>query len=239
MLFLALTASGTVAMAQSTKLTGNGAQQNLDILGSTNMSTTVQTFDERYKGVKGTPFFLAQWGKANLLVQDKYEYQQVDLKYNVFDNNLLYRKPNGNLIILDLHQVNSFTLTDTLGLKTYSFKRLKDVSGHDAKTVNQFFAILHEGTKSQLALLPVKSMVKADYQGSYSANRAYDELVDEPVYFFVDANKVMQRVKLNKKTLLKLLSDKQAQINTYITSQRIDASKEEGWVKTLAYYESL
>jgi hypothetical protein len=236
---LSLSATVSMVQAQSGKPLGVDAQRNLDVLGSQNLSTYVNTFDERYKGVKGTPFFLAQWGKADLLVQDKYIYEQVDLKYNVYENHLLYRKPTGDLIILEPKQISSFTLTDSLGLHTYSFKRLQDVTGHDAITVGRFFLMLHEGEKAMLAMLPIKDMVKADYKGSYSANRDYDELVEEHIYFFVDATKRMQRVKLNKKSLQKLVADKQDQVNAYLAKERIDASTEEGWIKTLAYYETL
>ncbi|GAB3202062.1 hypothetical protein ABID22_003711 [Pontibacter aydingkolensis] len=199
----------------------------------------VQAFDSRYTGIKGTPYFLPGWSKANLVISSKTIFENLDVKYNVIDNNLLYRTDKGEEKVISANQVNSFVLKDSTSAQRFVFKKLENVTGIDPKFAPQFCVMLHEGNSSQLVLMPVKRFIKADFTGAYSAERTSDEIVNEYVYYFINKNKKAEKVKLNKKSLLSVVNDKQNEVKAYIDKQKLDTSTEKGWLKALSYYETL
>ncbi|WP_242928137.1 hypothetical protein [Pontibacter vulgaris] len=227
------------AQQQNNIPTGLNAQQNLNELASDRIGGLVRTYDNRYSGIKGTPFFLENWGKASLVLNGKTKYDNVVLKYNVYDNTILYRKPDGSVLELNTNNLDYFILQDSLGLKNYMFKRTPELAAIDKKAGTQFNAILYEGSKYKLLLNPSKSLLKADYKGGYSANRTHDELLTENAYYIVKSDKTAQKVKLNKKNLLKVLANEQQKVQAYLEKEKIDAGTEDGWIKVLNYYESL
>lgn len=226
-----------VAFAQSAP-TGLDAQGNLADLANGNSANLVRTYDNRYEGVKGTPFFIDDWRKATL-TNNKTLYSNVDVKYNIYENNILYRSADGKEFILEPTKVDSFVLTDKNTKQEYDFRQVPALAAQDAKFVNQFVVILHEGKQSQLIMVPEKTLVKADFKGPYSSGKAYDELVDSQSFYFVGPDKKVTKVKLNKKNLLKALPDKQNKVQEYISSENLDLNSGAGWAKALAYYESL
>lgn len=196
----------------------------------------VITYDNRYEGVKGTPYFDAQWRKGTLTSKDKV-FDQIEIKYNVYENKVLYRGSDGKEFYLLPHQVDSFTLTDNL--TTRIFKRPLEVHGLDMKLMNSFFAIVFEGHKTQLLLLPEKNFIKANFKGAYSSGKAYDELQNAQSFYFVDPKGQAQKIKLSKKSLLQALIDRKIQMEAYLKQENVDAGSEAGWVKALSYYETL
>ncbi len=227
------------ANAQTSTPSGLEAQRNLDDLASGKVHGHVRTYDNRYSGIKGSPFFLEGWGTATLVINSNLKYEKVALKYNVYDNNLLYKKADGTVMELNANSIDHFILQDSLGLKKYTFKRLPELAVLDKKAGERFNAVLHEGNKTKLLLSPAKSMLKADYKGGYSAGRTHDELLTENVYYLVKSDKSVAKVKLNKKSLLKALENEQQKVQAFMAKEKIDAGTEDGWLKTLLFYESL
>ncbi|WP_439882949.1 hypothetical protein ACSX1A_07225 [Pontibacter sp. MBLB2868] len=236
---LAFTAQLAVAQTASKTLSGVEAQNNINSLGTDNINGMVRTYDNRYEGVRGTPYFIDQWGEAKITLQDNRMYDRVVSKYNVFENNLVYRNSKGTLYILDANSIVSFELQDSLHLNTYVFRKIKNNPGIDAKDSDRFFIMAYEGGKSTLAVLPQKDMIKADFRGGYSASRTYDEIVTDQTFYFVANGKAAEKIKLNKKNLLASLSDKKNEIEQYLKKENIDANSQRGWVQTLAYYDKL
>ncbi|MBF9253576.1 hypothetical protein I2I11_09760 [Pontibacter sp. 172403-2] len=228
-----------LAMAQTIPV-GNAAQQNLNELGdATNISGMVMTYDRRYEGVKGSPFFLDKWGKATIHIPDNLIFDNVPVKYNVYENVVQFQKGDGKTYLLPPNKIDYFVLKDTLGARSYTFRKVPEISRMLKSPTDRFAIVLHEGKKSTMVLLPGKSLVKADFKGGYSAGRTFDELVTENDYYLIKQGEEPQKVKLSKRSLLKALQDKQQQVEDFISKQNIDADTEEGWMETLAFYDSL
>ena len=234
---LVFTASMT--MAQTIPI-GNAAQQNLNELGdATNISGMVMTYDQRYEGVKGSPFFLDKWGKATIYIPDNLIFDNVPVKYNVHENVIQFQKGDGKTYLLQPNKIDYFVLKDTLGTRSYTFKKVPEISRMLKSPTDRFAIVLHEGKKATMVLLPSKTLLKADFKGGYSAGRPFDELVSENSYYLIKQGQDPQKIKLGKRALLKALQDKQPQVQDFISKQNIDADTEQGWMQTLAFYESL
>lgn len=228
------------ALAQSSRpLQGARAEQNLQAIGDpNNLTGVVQTYDNRYEGIKGSPYFLPQWGKGKIAA-GKTIYDNIDMNYNVYENNIIYRRKDGSPYILGPDQIEYFELQDSTGQRSYTFKRLPALAAQDAKLASQFGVVLFEGKVTSFIAMPEKSILKADYKGGYSSGRNYDEFLTGQSYYLVGPGSAVQKVKLSKRNLLKALQDKDKQVEQYLKAENIDAGTEQGWAKALAFYETL
>ncbi|RDV16308.1 hypothetical protein DXT99_03625 [Pontibacter diazotrophicus] len=227
-----------LSFAQTNVPTGLDAERNLADIGSNKTGTMIRTYDNRYEGVKGTPFFNEEWSKATVTTGNKL-FANMEVKYNAYENNILYRNTKGEQFVLEPNKVESFVIEDNKTKQEYNFRRLPDLVKLDAKLANQFVLVMHDGSRTQLVMVPEKKLVKADFKGGYSAGRKYDELIDSQTFYFIAPDKKAVKVKLNRKSLLKALPDKQDKVQEYVSAQNIDLNSGEGWAKALVFYESL
>lgn len=225
-------------VAQTDQLIGLDAERNLVELGSSTNATMVRTYDNRYEGIKGTPFFNAEWAKGTITANNTL-FKNLEVKYNVYDGEILYRNPQGKEFILMPSKVDSFVLQDGVTQQEYTFNKFPVLATEDAKLAQHFVLVLHDGKEVQLVMVPQKHLVKANFKGPYSAGNRFDELQDLQSFYVLGPDKAVNKVKLNKKNLLKALQGKQDKVEAYINSEKVDATTAQGWVKALAYYESL
>ncbi|MFD2999060.1 hypothetical protein ACFS7Z_01705 [Pontibacter toksunensis] len=237
-LFLPLVFATQAAFAQASVPIGLDAERNLAELGNSTNATMVRTYDNRYEGVKGTPFFSAEWNKATL-TKNNTIYRNLDVKYNVYENKINYRTPEGKEFILEPHKIDDFVLTDDKTGHELQFKKLPVLASEDDKLVNRFVAVVYDGAQVQLVMVPEKDFIKANYTGAYSTGNKYDELADVQTYYLIGPGKKAEKVKLNRKNLLRALPDKQNKVQEYALSSKLDLDTADGWAKALAYYESL
>lgn len=198
-----------------------------------------QAFNNRYEGIKGTPFFLDSWGVGQLELNNNTLYEGLKLKYNVVENTLEVLDKEGIRLTIKAEHLNNFSIIDSAGLNKYSFKKFNAYTGVDQSLKDKFYQTLYEGKKASLVALPSKTFVKAEYSGAYNMGRTADEFINMKVYFFMKENKDLQKLKLNRRNLMLVLNDKKEEIKEFLNKQRIDASTENGWVLTLAHYETL
>ncbi|PRY15668.1 hypothetical protein CLV24_102292 [Pontibacter ummariensis] len=234
---LALTTQ--IILAQSVPIpTGADAEQNLRDLGSGNKASPVRVFDTRYAGVKGSPYFKKEWGKASVTMNNMV-YKDVEVKYNVYDNMVLYKNQKGEPYELSAALIERLELQDSLTHQNYLFKRYHALGTEDRNLGLKLVLALYDGPKVQLVKVPEKRFVKADFKGGYSSNRRFDEFQDREEIYLLGPGTGIEKVRLNKKNLLKALPDKKKQLEAFMDSENIDAGTAEGWAKVLAYYESL
>jgi hypothetical protein len=72
---------------------------------------------------------------------------------------------------------------------------------------NRFYQVLSEG-EYEFIKVPMKGFIRADYQGAYTADRRYDEYVDETRYYLKGRDDTYYQVQLNKKSLIKVIPEK-------------------------------
>ncbi|MCX2739383.1 hypothetical protein [Pontibacter anaerobius] len=237
-LLLLLAFSGQLVLAQSTRLSGLEADNNLRLLGTDGTSSAVRLFDNRYAGVKGNPFFRNEWCKAKIYMGNLV-FEDVNVKYDLYDNKLLIKNSEGKVYEALPVKVNQLELQDSLTHQTYVMKRADAMGAADLQLAQRLAISIYEGDKVKLYLMPQKTLLKASYQESYSANRTQDEFVYKEDYYLITPGNAVKNVKLSKRNLLKALPNKQKEVEAYIASERINLGTASGWAKALAFYESL
>lgn len=229
----------TLAFSQNVKVPeAEAARQNLKGLGDDNNITgVVNSFDQRYQGIKGTPHFSKTWDKATISFPNR-TFDNIPVKYNVYDNSIHFKNSKSIEMVMDGNKVTQFVTIDSITQKHQNFKKLGLLGNFEASELNRFGLLHHEGRKVLFIMLPRKNLLKANYQGAYSAGRTYDQFIDEK-YYYIIKNGNPFNVKLNKKNLITVTKDQKDKIESFIKNEKVDVSTEEGWIKTLTYYETL
>jgi hypothetical protein len=213
---------------------GYEARENLRELGSTDGTGTVQTFDNRYEGVKGTPYVFEQFPQGEVYLKSKKKVVVQELNYNCVENEIVYMDPATKVIrLMNRFQVDLFMLHD--GTEMLSFLPLK--LQEDGETI---FAQVLYNNGSMVYKVYEKEWVKANYEGGYSADRKYDEFVDKYSLFFMkEGDHTLYKAKKSKKQMLEAFPGQENEISSFIKSNKLNLKEAESLVKLLAYYDSL
>lgn len=195
------------ATAQSAVInSGNAAQENIKNLVE---GSAFVRFDNRYEGVRGTPYLIPSWLPGSVQLASKVPLPELKLKYDANQRLLLLLRNAKDSIYLDMNRIESFVLNDPTKTQPRAFKRFYDAP--DPAMRREYFEVLVPGNYSLLKLQR-KTLQKASFAGAYSADRRYDELVDQTDYFVRTADGRLQPLKLNAKALTAALPEHSAQI---------------------------
>lgn len=214
----------------------NSLQRNEEIGGGTG---AVRTYDLRYEGMQGTPYFIDEWLSGKLVFTNGDAGKKTHLiKYNTQTKELLMRRPQGDSIIVFPNQITAFTINDVSKNVSYPFVKVENLKA-DGGTVPVCFLMVLYKNKSSLLKYVSKNIMKANYQGGYSADRRYDSYVDNSQYFIRKADNSLVKVKVKKSSVLDALEDKKAEIEAYIKKENLSFKNDIDVAKVLAYYDSL
>ena len=101
-----------------------------------------------------------------------------------------------------------------------------------------FVRVIYDG-KSKFILKYSKTFIRAFYKGAYAAGNKYDEYTDDQQYYIMKGAKKPVKIKLDKKSVTKVLSDKDDKIKSYINKRKLALDNEDGIVELLKYYDSI
>ena len=168
---------GAQLMSAQKPVSYQGEQNVQDVRGN---EILVRSFDNRYEGVKGSPFLFNEWATFRIIAEGTaYEFQS---KLEANESKIIYSIHN-RLFEKDLTEVDSvFLLTGSLKVGiTYinKYKTALTIPGRD---------VLYK-------IVLVKQLRKADYQGAYNQNRPYDEYITEVQLFACKDLDACQRMK--------------------------------------------
>jgi len=210
------------------------AKENLRELGSLDGTGNVKTFDNRYEGVKGTPYVFNEFKQGEVFLKSKNKVTIKDLNYNCFDNEIAYMDPaTGVIRLMNKFQVDLFTIHD--GDKTLIFVPIR----LDAEAETIFTEVLYN-KGSFVYKIYEKEWVKANYEGGYSADRKYDEFVDKyDLYFLIKGEQILYKAKKSKKQVIAAFPNHKDEISSFLKSSKLDLKDENSLIELVEYYDSL
>ncbi len=184
---------------------------------------------ERYGGTKGSPFLVDKWLKGSVTV-GRGIYKDLDLKYNVYDNILLFNKDDDAYELTD--DIISFTLMPKPDdVSTYIVFR-KGITGPEFKA-DQYVQVMTEGPHASVYKLPQKflsekSEINAGMVKTFADNAKY----------YIKNKTNTRYVKLNQAEILSALSDQEAKLKTYIEDHKLKFRKDADLVELVKYLQS-
>lgn len=175
---------------------------------------TIQTFDNRYEGVKGFPTFLEDHCPGTVELKKDEHYKNVLINYDAVSDNLIARsdRTKANMIVRkDL--VASFILHD--GLVEYEFVKLP-VDG-----VPTFLLTLSEGTISFFCKVS-KEIKRAELGGAYNVSgNPYDEF--RTIYtFYMTEGAVLKTIPQTKRGIIKFFPTIEKELNAFFKANKAD-----------------
>jgi hypothetical protein len=234
--FLLLVTTTTISFAQTDK-TLVGTEENLRNISRLAGVVYTTNMDGLYEGIKGTPYLFNEWKKGNIYLIDNTYINDVSIKYNIYTDDILYlNSKSGDSLIIDRSLINSFEIT---GDNSNNLLLFKEISLRPyKKDKSTFVKVLYDG-KSKFIVKYTKTFIKADYKGAYSAGRKYDEYIDDQQYYIMKDDNTPAKIKLNKKSVTKVLSDKDDKIKSYLNEHKLALDNEDDVERLLQYYDSI
>ncbi|HPG07001.1 MAG TPA: hypothetical protein P5275_10810 [Saprospiraceae bacterium] len=166
-------------------------------------SALINGFDNRYEGVKGTPFFVDQWLPGRLeVVGSKEIISDVHMQLDVFNQDVYVRPDAMHSFFKMESEIHFFELIQNAD-DTLKFYQVDASAIHQTLHKKYYLMALWEGDNLSFFQLPFKILHKADYQGAYATGDRFDEFQPGDMWFVYNGREY-QKVKLNQKSLIKL-----------------------------------
>ncbi|MBN2666830.1 MAG: hypothetical protein JXR67_09985 [Bacteroidales bacterium] len=176
------------------------------VINLNKISQTGITFDTRYEGVKGSPRLTDTLLPSFLKLSGQDYYFQIKADLDLVNNSLIYAgSGSGQIYSIPSSDISELIINqdghELLFRTTKGEKFEKDLKE------TQFYQVLSEG-EYEFIKIPIKGFLRADYQGAYTADRRYDEYVNEAKYYLKGRDGTYCQVQMNKKSLIKLIPEK-------------------------------
>lgn len=217
---------GAVMIASLLLLSGATYAQNVyqlqDPVSSKNFNP------DKYSGIRGTPFLVDKWIKGSVSIS-RGVYQNLELKYNVYDNALFFNKNDEPFEFQE--DVLAFTLMPKEDPATHMVYK-RGISGADLRG-NEFVQVLLEAEVG-LYKLDVKQLTEMS-----EINAGIVKTFANTAKYYIGKNGKLKFLKLNKQEVLAALSDKQDKIQAYINEKKYSFRKDMELVDVLKYYNAL
>jgi len=198
-----------------------GSNENVRDLAANDNTMTIMTFDTRYEGVKGHPYLMDNWVEGQLNTSDGKAYKNVELKYDLNRDELVLRKKaTSEVVVLFNEQVKGFSL---LGRE---FVMIKNDEG------SHFYELLTTGDSPLLARRK-KKLLKADYEGAYSAGRTQDEFLDAASAYYIQKDQILHPLKLNAKSIATALDVSAKEVKQKVKAQKLFLKEEKDLITLL------
>ncbi|OOQ60796.1 hypothetical protein [Mucilaginibacter pedocola] len=188
-----------------------------------------------YMNVEGTPYLTDEWQPGDVkLVNGVTSQEKLMLKYNLVDDMLLFKEKGSDNAMSFVVPVQEFTISpagDDKVLVKHFRAGYKDIEGN---TPTSFYQVLSDG-KVQLLRKDTKKALETQEIGSASKTTTF---IEKTKYYLVVNGKTTQ-VKNDKKSLLAVLADKQAQLEDYIKTNKVNFKDDAQLGKLVDYYNTL
>jgi hypothetical protein len=203
------------------------AQNNVNMLGAG--SYTARTFDNRYKGVKGSVTLLPVFAAGKNYMTDKKVVVYPKVNFDAHANELIIAR-NGSEYVIHKNLVDRFSIYT--GTDSLHFRKIV------ADNKSLYFQVLVPGS-IQLVKKNIKIFKEASYQGAYSAGREYDEFIDDEKYYVAAEGRPLTEFR-NKKSLQQLVpAEYTADIDQYIKKNSLNLKEEQHLVMLFRYLNDI
>ncbi len=215
-------------------------QQMLEQVGNLSpFSPGIVGFDNRYEGVKGSPYLFDTWTSGRIKFVQK-DSLSLPLVFNVdLVENLVFVRLKGDLMgTVATAKVEMMELKATdKTMRQWIVKPESAIEGAKSSK-HAFYEVLYEGKSLSLLKKMEKQLRKADYKQAYGTDTRYDEFISETGYWLKQGDTPYQKMKLSQKNFEKGLPGFAAEIKKLAAEHRLDLKEEKDSVRLLEFLEA-
>lgn len=190
--------------------------------------TTVATF--KYTAVEGTPFLFENFVKG-VLISGKSQTVPVNLNFDLANNQIIVSQDR-KLIGIDNAAVTSIKIESP----NITFKNRFNTNGKDDLNKNSLFEVVFEG--ESFSLLKHTGVTLQKDVSSYGTAVQTDVYIKYTSYYIIK-NGEFDRLKMNKRNILRAFGDKRKTVDSYAKDNRIDFKNDADLAKLFSYANSL
>ncbi len=191
-------------------------------------------FEAKYADVTGHPFLKSEFKYAAIELVGGQKYAHVNMRINICTDEINFITADQKEFYIGPGVVKRIVFTDSLqkGYPVYTFCNGYPASG--AEKATSFYQVMAEG---KCTLLKSVSKVIVTRKNDMSGEVSKEFETYENYYLFINGN--MKRINKDKESILQVLSDRQPQIRSFMTDNKINIKNETQLVKLIVYYNSL
>ncbi|MDN5203631.1 hypothetical protein QQ008_19740 [Fulvivirgaceae bacterium BMA10] len=216
--------------------TSADAQQNIYELGEDNTKGIVRIYDNRYQGVKGSPYLYPSWSQGKVKLEGEEIVGEAEIKLNLYQNDLIY-KNSATKKVLAIDNASEFTINNPRTNKELIFEKVQFKLGKN-KEMKGYLEVLYSNQVMLYKRYKVK-FIKADFQGAYSSGRKYDEFKRSEELYVKDLKGKFWFLKPSKKRFQEIFSDKSSELKSLFRKDKLILTDEKAILEVIKYYESL
>lgn len=188
-----------------------------------------------YTDVQGSPYLTDEWAKGIVKLKNGETYKDnLYLKYNLLDDELYFKGKSDETLAFVIG-VKEFTINiinkDGILQENYYKNGFKNIPGYSENTN---FEMLAEGAvtlikKASIFISEIKEFNSAVTNNKFEQNYKYFILIENSV----------KQIRNEKNSILKVLSNKQSEIENYIKKSNLKFKTDTDLTQTVKYYNSL
>jgi hypothetical protein len=183
----------------------------------------------RYPDVKGSPYMEDAFVRGEVILKRGSTIKDVEIRYNAFED-IMEFKSGDDVLFMASDKISGFIMNS--GGRPVLFKNGYSIPGFSA---NSFFIVISEG-ENQL-LKKYKKVSAPDPDAPYgSEGKAFSS---NSSYHLIYNGASYTNIKLNKKSILDIMHDRQKEIEEFVKSRKLDYRSETDVAAITSYLNSL
>ena len=202
-------------------------KQLSDYYRSNKMVTSDWKRDLTIEDIEGTPFLVKDYTNGTIYTIQKQKFVDVPLRYNMYNDRIEFQTADGNAAEIAVPDD-----VEKIEFGTYEFWYVKLSGGKKG-----FLQVLEKGEAclyAQHKALFRDKKAPAAYQDAEPAR--FEQL---PTVYFIGIMGEEAKPAGSKKELVQIFPDHQAEIETFISKNKIKSNKPESLTELVKYYNSL
>ncbi|RYE27278.1 MAG: hypothetical protein EOP45_01785 [Sphingobacteriaceae bacterium] len=188
-----------------------------------------------YTDIQGSPYLNDNWSKGIVKLNNGETYKDnLYLKYNLLNDELYFKGKNDETLAF-VNGVKEFTINtndkDGTLQETHYKNGFKNIPGY---TDNTNFEVLAEGTVTLIKKVSVFISETKEFNSAVT-NKKFEQNSK----YFILIGTTGKQIKNDKNSVLKILPDKQSEVESYIKKNNLKFKTDEDLSQTVKYYNSL
>ncbi|MBV1888442.1 MAG: hypothetical protein KUG51_04055 [Urechidicola sp.] len=189
----------------------------------------------------GNPYLYDEWKEGYLVINDTVISHQKKLQVDLQSGELIVGIGEGRGMIMDDKSITGFAINKDNSVSKHFFVRLESSQFEDSNRTSHFYEVISNLAKTNHLIKEVeKYLFDPNKSRGYQTENSFPQEYKERDRYFIKDNKGKYiKTKLSKKSILKILNDKEPELKSFIKSNKINFKKEHDIVKLLDYYHTL
>lgn len=187
------------------------------------LSSNVNRFLDPVKNIKGSRFVFKDFKKQGTIYMGDQVFKVNGLNIDALNKDLVLRVGKDSILVIEKNKV------DSIGIDSHHFKKFIDNG--------QFYEVLYENPHVSL-LKMYDCQIKKGKVNVMKGTSENDSYKLSESYYLYQKKSLGGPFKLNQKTILNSLPDKQQKIKNYLKNNKLSLKREEDLIQLFKYLES-